>query len=105
RAKIFHIIANADKEVSRTAIVTLQTKGNYPHNGLCGFTWDVSGDLIFGLGENLGEPYKVVGSDGSTLSGGGEGGSMYRCRPDGSNLHRMATGFWNPFAHCFDANG
>jgi putative membrane-bound dehydrogenase-like protein len=105
RAKLFHLTANDDKETSRTAIVTLETKGNYPHNGLCGFTWDGNGDLIFGLGENLGESYKLVGSDGTTLTGGGEGGSMYRCRPDGSKLHRIATGFWNPFAHCFDANG
>jgi putative membrane-bound dehydrogenase-like protein len=105
RAKIFRLTAKDDKEASRTAIVTLETKGDYPHNGLSGFTWDPSGDLIFGLGENLGEPYKLIGSDGTTLTGGGEGGSMYMCRPDGSLLRRIATGFWNPFAHCFDANG
>jgi putative heme-binding domain-containing protein len=49
--------------------------------------------------------YKIVGSDGTTLTGGGEGGSLYRCRLDGSKLERWATGFWNPFASGFDAFG
>ena len=35
--------------------------------------------------------------------GGGEGGSIYRCRPDGTKLTRIATGFWNPFHLCCDA--
>lgn len=86
----------------RNVIVKLETKGNYPHNGLSGFAWDAAGSLYFGLGENLGADYKVVGSDGSTLSGGGEGGNVYRCRPDGSKLQQVATGFWNPFHLCFD---
>lgn len=87
------------------AIIRLETKGNYPHNGLCGFTWDSNGDLIFGLGENLGESYQLVGSDGSSETGGGEGGSMYRCKPDGSSIRRIATGFWNPYGMTFDAFG
>ena len=93
------------KDGAKTGIVRLETKGNYPHNGLCGFAWDTNGDLIFGLGENLGEPYKLIGSDGSLLTGGGEGGNVYRCKPDGSKLSRIATGFWNPFAMTVDANG
>ncbi|MBY0524957.1 MAG: c-type cytochrome [Gemmataceae bacterium] len=86
-------------------IVKLETKGNYPHNGLAGFAFDGLGDMYFGLGENLGEAYKLIGSDGTALSGGGEGGSIYRCRPDGSKLTRVATGFWNPFHLAFDAFG
>ena len=39
------------------------------------------------------------------MKGGGEGGSIYRCRPDGSKLERVATGFWNTFALAFDAFG
>ena len=49
--------------------------------------------------------YRLIGSDGATLSGGGEGGSIYRCRPDGSKLERVATGFWNPFHMTFDVFG
>lgn len=87
------------------SIVHLETSGNYPHNGLAGFAFDKDGYMFFGFGENLGADYKIIGSDGTTLSGGGEGGNIYRCRPDGSKLERWATGFWNPHASCFDAFG
>ncbi len=89
----------------QTRIVFLDTKGNYPHNGLCGLCFDSRGDLTFGMGENLGEPYKLVGSDGTTLSGGGEGGNVYHCTADGKKLRRVATGFWNPFGSCRDPQG
>jgi putative membrane-bound dehydrogenase-like protein len=89
----------------RKVIVRLDSPGDYPHNGLSGFAIDEKGDLYFSLGENLGAPYKLIGSDGVTLSGGGEGGSIYRCRPDGTKLERMATGFWNTFNLTFDAYG
>ncbi len=87
----------------RQLIARLETAGNYPHNGLSGFAFDGFGNIYFGLGENLGADYRLIGADGTTLSGGGEGGSIYRCRADGSKLERLATGFWNPFHLCFDA--
>jgi putative membrane-bound dehydrogenase-like protein len=86
-------------------IIHLDTKGDYPHNGLAGFAFDALGWMYFGFGENLGAEYKIIGSDGATLSGGGEGGCVCRCRPDGTRLERWATGFWNPHASCFDAFG
>jgi putative membrane-bound dehydrogenase-like protein len=86
-------------------IVHLETPGDYPHNGLSGFAFDLASDVYFGLGENLGASYRLIGSDGTTLSGGGEGGNIYRCRPDGSKLERVATGFWNPWHLAFDAFG
>jgi putative membrane-bound dehydrogenase-like protein len=89
----------------RKIIVRLDTPGDYPHNGLSGLTFDGRGRLYFSLGENLGATYKVIGSDGTTLSGGGEGGSIYRCRPDGTGLVRVATGFWNTFGLTVDAFG
>src|SRR5262249_52275386 len=67
--------------------------------------FDADGRVYFGLGENLGASYTLVGADGATLSGSGEGGNVYRCRPDGSGLERVATGFWNPFHQAFDAFG
>jgi len=88
-----------------TPFVRLDTRGDYPHNGLSGFAFDCDGTVYFGLGENLGADYRLMGSDGATLSGGGEGGNIYRCRPDGSKLERIATGFWNPFHVAFDAFG
>ena len=60
---------------------------------------------ISAMGENLGEPYKPHRLRRTTLSGGGEGGSIFRCRPDGTELERLATGFWNPFHMTFDAFG
>lgn len=127
----------------RTKLVTLETEGNYPHNGLAGFAFDALGWMYFGLGENLGAPYKLVSREmaghvervelrverpasdepaepkdeksqplnsqlstlNSSLSGGGEGGNIYRMRPDGTQLTHWATGFWNPHASCVDAFG
>lgn len=86
-------------------IVKLETAGNYPHNGLSGLALDGKGGLYFGLGENLGAAYKLIGSDGTTLSGEAEGGSIYHVLEDGSRLRRVATGVWNPFGICVDASG
>ncbi len=55
-----------------------------------------------GQGENFGEAYELIGTDGSKQIGKGEGGNIFRCKPDGSQLQRVATGFWNPFGLCFD---
>ena len=92
----------ADEE---TVLAKLETKGDYPHNGLCGLAFDNDGTLIFGMGENLGEPYKLIAADGTTLSGGGEGGNIYRMHADGSTLKKFATGVWNPFGICVDPLG
>jgi putative membrane-bound dehydrogenase-like protein len=89
----------------RTRVVFLDTKGNYPHNGLSGLSFGPRGDLVFGLGENLGEKYALAGSDGTTLTGGGEGGGVFTCTADGRGLRRIATGFWNPFGSGRDAFG
>ncbi|HEY7154193.1 MAG TPA: PVC-type heme-binding CxxCH protein, partial [Gemmataceae bacterium] len=42
------------KADEKRRIVFLDTKGNYPHNGLSGLAFDSKGDLYFGMGENLG---------------------------------------------------
>lgn len=89
----------------RTTLVKLETKGDYPHNGLSGFAFDYAGNIFFGFGENLGEPYELIGSDGAKLAGGGEGGNIYRCGPSGEKLHQIATGFWNPFHLANDSFG
>ena len=95
-------VADEKREMLR-----LETKADYPHNGLSGFAIEPTkyGDLYFGLGENFGEPYKLVGKEGSSVSGGGEGGNVFRCRYDGTHLERFATGFWNPYHGCLDGYG
>jgi len=102
---LYHDTNGDLKADKRERIVHLETKGNYPHNGLAGIAFDAMGWMYFGFGENLGAKYTLIGSDGVKLSGGGEGGNVYRCRPDGSKLSRWATGFWNPHASCVDAFG
>jgi putative membrane-bound dehydrogenase-like protein len=86
-------------------LVFLETKGDYPHNGLSGLCFDSRGDLYFGMGENLGASYKLIGSDGTTIADGGEGGNIFWCTVDGKKLRRVATGFWNPFGICRDITG
>lgn len=88
----------------RTPIVHLETKGDYPHNGLSGFAFDFDGTVYFGLGENKGAEFKLIGTDGSVASEL-EGGQIYRCRPDGTRVEMVAFGFWNPFHLAFDAFG
>jgi len=102
---LFHDDDGDDKADRKEQIIHLDTKGDYPHNGLAGIAFDALGWMYFGFGENLGADYKIIGSDGTTLSGGGEGGCVCRCRLDGSKLERWATGFWNPHSSCFDAFG
>src|SRR3984893_11126842 len=89
----------------KTRIVFLDTKGDYPHNGLSGLCFDSQGNLIFGMGENLGAAYKLTGSDGTPFSAEGDGGHVFHCAADGKKLRRIATGFWNPFGTCRDIYG
>lgn len=86
---------------SRATVLSMETAGNYPHNGLGGIAFSADGWLYVGQGENLGESYTLRGSDGSSHSGKGEGGNVFRCRPDGSQVQLVATGFWNPFGLAF----
>src|ERR1700722_18693976 len=95
----------ADVADEKTRIVFLDTKGDYPHNGLSGLCFDSKGDLIFGMGENLGAPYTLIGSDGVKFTGHGDGGHVFHCGADGKKLRRIATGFWNPFGTCRDIYG
>jgi putative membrane-bound dehydrogenase-like protein len=107
RAEIFRLrdVNHDGKADGLTRICHLETAGNYPHNGLSGFAFNFAGNVYFGFGENLGADYKLIGSDGKSLAGGGEGGNIYCCDFEGKNLRRVATGFWNPFHLCFDAFG
>jgi putative membrane-bound dehydrogenase-like protein len=107
RREVFHLVdKDGDgKPDERRSILKLETKGDYPHNGLAGFAFDGLGYMYIGLGENLGADYRLVGTDGRAISGGGEGGSLFRFKPDGTDLTLWATGFWNPHASCVDAFG
>ncbi len=86
-------------------IVWLETEGRYPHNGLSGLAFDGKGGLYFGMGENLGAAYTLTGTDGTSYQDQGEGGNIWHITTDGKKLHRVATGFWNPFGVCIDPWG
>lgn len=85
-------------------LLLLETEADYPHNGLSGLAWHPNGDLIFGIGENYSEPWVITGRDGTRVQGTGEGG-IFRCKPEGTGLHRIARGFWNPFGICVREDG
>jgi putative membrane-bound dehydrogenase-like protein len=81
-------------------ILRLKTKDDYPHDGLESLALTSDGHMLVGMGENHGLAFRLIGTDGSTVSGEGEGGAIFRCSPDGANLERWANGFWNPFGIC-----
>lgn len=107
RMEVFRIADTNNDDVAdvRERLAHLVTAGDYPHNGLCGLAFDQQGQLYFGLGENLGADYELIGHDGTRLVGGGEGGNIYRCTAEGDRLEQIATGFWNPFGICIDPAG
>ncbi len=87
-------------------VIVMKTIGVYPHNGLSGLCFDPRGNLVFGLGENLGHPYTMIGRDGVTIEGAeGIGGGAFRCTARGDKLEQLARGFWNPFGMCVDPWG
>lgn len=89
----------------RVVLAELKTAAEYPHNGLAGLAVGPDGNVYFGQGENFGEAYELVAAGGEVQVGSGEGGSIFRMTPDGRDLQRVATGFWNPFGICFDSAG
>ncbi len=106
RAEVFRFrdtkgTGSADERVS---LVKLNTADDYPHDGLSGLALDRAGHLFIALGENHGMPWKVIGSDGSVVSGSDEGG-IFRCTLAGSEVERWALGLWNPFGLVFDDHG
>ena len=109
-------MATARAEES-TEIIRLECAENKAHSALVGLSFsndkgfsNDGGDssdamMVFGLGKNTGKPYRVIGTDGVTVAGEGDGGSIFRCRKDGTQLARIATGLWNPWGICVDPYG
>ncbi len=85
-------------------LATLDSVADYPHNGLSGMAWHPDGGLVFSLGENFGKDWTLTAKDGSKVSGRGEGG-VFRCTADGTQMRRIARGFWNPFGLLVRKNG
>src|SRR5690606_19748990 len=76
-----------------------------PHGQLQGIAFSTDGWMYVGRGAHGGGDYEWRGTDGRRLGGGYDGGDIVRARPDGTQLERVATGFWNPFALAIDRQG
>lgn len=92
----------ADKQ---QVLVRLETTDDYPHNALGGIDQEADGSLILGLGENHGDPFRLIGSDGRVIEATGGLDGFFRCSPDGANLQHIARGVWNPFGLCVVPDG
>lgn len=102
----FEVTGDPPKVSGRRDLVVMETRGDYPHNGLGGMTFGPDGWLYLGTGENLGLEYSLQGVDGRRVTlPAGSGGVVVRCRPDGSGLEGVAKGFWNVFGMACDAHG
>lgn len=77
----------------------------YAHAALLGITFSPDNWMYISRGNTGSASWKLTGSDKSSVSGYGDGGNIIRARPDGSAVHEIATGFWNPADIKFDAFG
>ncbi len=108
RASIMNIVDNDGDFIadSRDTLISLVTEEKFSHNGMSGLVLGSDGKIYFQCGENFGSEYTISGSDGISIIGKErEGGSLYRCDIDGSNLERIGTAIWNCFAMTFDDYG
>lgn len=87
---------------SRQEVLRLETNQSYDHSCLLGIAFSPDGWMYVSRGNVGGHAYTIRGSDGSAVSGYRDGGNIVRCRPDGSQVELVATGFWNPFGLKFD---
>jgi len=92
-------------EAQEKVLELVQPASVYAHAALLGLTFSPDGWLYVSRGNTGGQAWKLVGTDGSSVSGYGDGGNIVRARPDGSRLEEVATGFWNPMDLKFDARG
>jgi putative membrane-bound dehydrogenase-like protein len=90
----------------RTQVIDLrEPESVWPHAALLGIAFSPDGYLYVSRGNTGGQPYVLIGTDGSVVSGYGDGGNILRSRLDGSQLEVYATGFWNHFDLGFDPQG
>lgn len=91
-------------DVKNTLLRMVEPDNVYDHAGILGLT--IQNEWIYiSRGNTGGLKWKIQGSDGRELNGYGDGGNVFRCKLDGSELEEVATGFWNPFDLKFDHLG
>ncbi len=77
----------------------------YDHAGILGIAVSPDGWIYFSRGNTGSQHWRVLGTDGSSVEGYGDGGNVMRSRLDGSAVEIVATGFWNPFDLKFVRDG
>jgi putative membrane-bound dehydrogenase-like protein len=92
-------------EERRALLRMVEPRNVYDHAGLLGIAFSKAGWMYVSRGNVGGSAWRIEGTDGSFLEGYGDGGNIVRCRPDGSDLQKVATGFWNPFGLIVDTTG
>ncbi|MEO1010754.1 MAG: PVC-type heme-binding CxxCH protein [Bacteroidota bacterium] len=91
---------------NRTAIVHMTEPENvYDHAGILGIAFGKDNWLYVSRGNSGGKLWRIIGSDKSQIEGFGDGGNVFRCKVNGSQIEEVATGFWNPFDLKFDTQG
>src|SRR6185437_5443464 len=105
RNEIFRLLDRDGVSSQKITLAHLETKANYPHNGLHGLTLDHDGNIYFGIGENLGGPWTLIGADGQKLSESTGSGAIFRVDARGNGLTLVCRGFWNPFGLGVDPAG
>lgn len=87
-------------------LLEMQASGSvYDHAGLLGIVYAEDDWIYVSRGNTGGLAWSVEGPDGSRVAGYGDGGNVFRFRPDGTALEEVATGFWNPFDLKFSRQG
>lgn len=92
-------------EERKTVVELTEPEKVYAHAALLGITFSSDGWMYISRGNTGSASWKMTGSDRSFLTGYGDGGNIVRARTDGSDLHEVATGFWNPVDIKFDGQG
>ncbi|MFN4000127.1 PVC-type heme-binding CxxCH protein [Algoriphagus sp.] len=77
----------------------------YAHAALLSITFSADGWMYIGRGNTGSELWVMQGSDGSEVSGFGDGGNIIRSKNDGTQVEIYSTGYWNPFDLKFDNYG
>lgn len=92
-------------EVSKKLLGLTEPARVYAHAAVLSIAFSTDGWMYIGRGNTGGIAWSFQASDGSKVSGYGDGGNVMRARLDGSRLEEFATGFWNPFDLKFDNYG
>jgi hypothetical protein len=106
RNEVFRLTESPDHGLmQKTTLAKLQTESSYPHNGIHSIGIAADGSIYFGMGENLGLPWVLTGTDGRKLTDEHGNGAIYHMDAKGGGLVQVCHGFWNPFGLGIDPWG